>query len=203
MYDPELVILWIGATMHIKNVGKSANAAKGWARLFGYGMKGQVSSGALLRALQHVSIRLLRDAGIKLDCTAMVIFRSFFAALRASIDEHELHIYVYADASPQWRGLELLASSFECTTGDGKYYRRLFPLVSLSRDMVDAAAVGNALALTWKVVLSVGRLEHMVRFFQGACCNHRHRGREVPSVVAGSGPGALRGSGGPPLCARP
>ncbi len=54
-------------------------------------------------------------------------------------------IVIGTDASPQWRGLELDASTFEVIEGDGLQERWLLPGVALDRGHLDT--IGKAIDL--------------------------------------------------------
>ena len=89
--DAGLVIDWVAATQHIKDIRKSWNAAQKWAQLFS--SAGAVSKTALLQSLRPVCPQLLRDARIRLDCVAMLIFRAYFHSMMTNIDN--LNIYIF------------------------------------------------------------------------------------------------------------
>ena len=91
----------------------------------------------------------------------MLMFRRLWAVLP------DVAVYVYVDSSPQLRGEELFATSFELFDYDGRvqFQRRLMPLIALARDFL--GQVGKGLALLWQVWLMVGPDPHQVlRFVQ-------------------------------------
>ena len=74
------------------------------------------------------SYDLLRRGRIRLDLTVVLAWRQFFNILVSS--GASWSVYVWMDASPQWRGRELFAASFDlCWVADGvrHCWRRLFP----------------------------------------------------------------------------
>jgi hypothetical protein len=94
----------------------------------------------------------LRKARVHLDCTAMVLFRMFFRTL----DLSRLWIFLFIDASPQARGLELFAATFDIffTTDHPWFKRRLFPQVHIGRNCY--TLIGKTVATLWLVFLQVG-----------------------------------------------
>ena len=66
----------------------------------------------------------LRRARVNLDATACLLFRTFWLSLPFA----SLFIYVFIDASPQWKGVELFAASFDITVGTAAtfFQRRRF-----------------------------------------------------------------------------
>lgn len=66
------------------------------------------------------------------DCTAMLYFRLLWASMFSDPGVGHLSVYLFTDASPQWRGLELYASTIEMFDG-GTFLRRLLPMISLDR----------------------------------------------------------------------
>ena len=61
--------------------------------------------------------------------------------------------YLYTDASPQLRGVEILATTLDIRWR-GNWFRCLLPVVSLSRTMLDV--VGKTIALVWQLFLLTG-----------------------------------------------
>lgn len=158
--QPDLVLEWLEASRFVRDVRRAGEAAKAFAPLFARVAK--MSRSELLGNLQTVHAEVLRRSRVRLDCVAMLLFRRLWASLLGTIGHHQVNIYMYADASPQWRGLELYASSFEVFDGS-RLQRRLFPMVSLDKAFSDAA--GKCLALLWQAYLMVGPSFQMMRLF--------------------------------------
>jgi len=158
--DPQLVLEWVDASAYLRDLRKSFAAASSFARVFAH--TGLVEHAKLIAALPIVSSELLRQARIRVDIVAMFVFRRWFASLRKSPDAGRVVIHLYCDASPQWRGLEMFASSFELAFGD-TVLRRLFPLVSLDRRRLDA--LGKTLTLMWQIYLIVGPSADLLKYF--------------------------------------
>ena len=73
--------------------------------------------------------RLRRDR-IRMDMMAMMMYRFMFKELAAS--EEQWCLYVFMDASPQWRGTELFAASIDVSRADSAHIsRHLLPLLNL------------------------------------------------------------------------
>ena len=68
----------------------------------------------------------LRKARVHLDLSAMVAFRMYW---RDFVQLDALWVYLFVDVSPQVRGLELYAATFDIlfNTATPYYHRRLFP----------------------------------------------------------------------------
>lgn len=159
-HDPELVLDWLCASAFVRDIRKVGEAADAFAALFG--RSAGVSHAKLMGTLRMVHAEVLRRARVRLDCIAMLLYRRFWTTLVAAGDETTINIYLYADASPQWRGLELYASSFDLFDGS-RFQHKLFPMVSLDKEFGDAA--GKCLALLWQVFLMVGPSYEVLRFF--------------------------------------
>ena len=151
----DVVLDWLGATRFLMQLHQAPQATKAYARLFARGGRGTASE--LLSELPCVSRERLRSARVRLDCVAMMVWRAFFATLPVELT----HIYIWADASPQWRGLEIYAASFDVIT-KGLLFRRMLPLVSLKRG---GGAIEKVCALLWQIFLMVGPGEEIVRAF--------------------------------------
>lgn len=160
IYDPALVIEWLEASAFVRDINRIGEAAESFARIFA--RAAGTCSTKLLSNIRTIHTEVLRKSRVRMDLVAMLMFRRFWSSLVGTVGHERLSIYLYADASPQWRGLELYASSFEVF--DGKVYqRRLLPMISLDRSFQDAA--GKCLALLWQVFLVVGPSFEMVRLF--------------------------------------
>lgn len=151
LHSAEDVILWIQATQHLKDTKKTPEASDAFAAIFAKNVGVPVH---LLKAnLQMVHHELLRRARVRLDSVAMLLFRQVWQETLRAVGEDKVNIYVFADASPQWRGLELFAGTVDVYDGQA-FLRRLLPMVSLDRAFMDT--VGKALALLWQFWLMCG-----------------------------------------------
>lgn len=134
------------------------STAKGFAKLFA--RRGPQTRVQLYDSLEWVHAGCLRQARVRLDCVCMNLFRLFWASLCITL----VDIYLFADGSPQWRGLELFAASMDLHICDGPSVgitRRLLPCVSLPRWM--ASALSKCIAFLWQVYLMVGPMYSSVR----------------------------------------
>lgn len=160
MYEPGLVLDWLEASRFVKDVRRMGDATEAFARIFAGSAK--VDHLRMLGDIRMVHSEVLRRARVRLDCVTMLLFRQLWASLVEAVGDGAVSIYMFADASPQWRGLELYAGSFDLF--DGKVIqRRLFPMISLDRSFQDAA--GKSLALLWQIYLMTGPSFNMVRLF--------------------------------------
>jgi hypothetical protein len=89
---------------------------------------------------------------VRLDMVAMLLTRMMLRHMFSV--RPNMNIYLFADASPQWRGLEMWAASMDIQDGQS-IVRRLLPVLSLDRCQVDA--VGKMTALLWQVFWCAGR----------------------------------------------
>jgi hypothetical protein len=144
----DLLIDWVEATSHIMNLRRSFDAARSWARIFA-GATGR-SVGEVLVSLHSVPRETLRGARTRLDIVCMLLQRAWQASSGGQQSS-----YLYCDASPQWRGAELLASSMDMWDAQaGVCSHRLLPVVALDRGLFDAR--GKTFALLWQLWLECG-----------------------------------------------
>ena len=136
---------WVVATSYIKNLKESDEAACAWSRVLLHERHDTISE--LLDPQDIASRERLRTARVRLDCTAMLCFRFALEMMAKPV------FYVWADSSPQWRGREYFAASFD-TFSAGVLQRRLFPCVALLRGQ--GSAMHKGFALLWQIFLSVG-----------------------------------------------
>ena len=160
-HEASLVIDWLDATRYMKDIQKTHDCAKVFSRLFA--RRSPQSSAELFGTLDYVNAETLRQARVRVDCVAMLVYRLFYKHLAESLEHAScLNVYLFADASPQWRGAELFASTFELFDGV-TFIRKLLPVVSLSKTQLDA--IGKCLALLWQIFLVVGPLTFWIRHF--------------------------------------
>ena len=154
----DLVLDWLDASENCRNIRNClSKTSKSFAKLFA--RRGSQSQSTLLRELEYVHSDCLRKARVRLDCVCMNLFRFFWA----SLDIANVDIHLFADGSPQWRGLELFAVSADFCFGEGQIIRKLLPCVSLPRCMADA--LSKTVALLWQIYLMVGPSFARVRQF--------------------------------------
>lgn len=159
IHDPEIVIEWLAATANVRGIRQSFQTARAFARIFAKHHKCSLEE--VLGGIKAVSFECLRQARIRLDAVASLLFRRLWRQLQ----ESAIDIYLYIDSSPQWHGEELFASSFEVwdRSGDLPWCRRLMPVVSLERDFLDGR--GKTFALLFQIWLLVGPRPCEVRRF--------------------------------------
>lgn len=157
LYSAELVLEWLEATMHIKDIKKIGAATTAFARVFARSSKSSVHE--LTKNLVCVPAEVLRRARVRLDCLAMLLFRKLWAQM-CQDNMAGLSVYLFTDASPQWRGLEMYASTVDIFDG-ANIMRKMLPMVSLERDFMDT--VGKTFAILWQSFLMVGPTVGMMR----------------------------------------
>mgnify|MGYP001155487393 CR=1 FL=1 len=114
--DPLVVLDCLEATMLLKDTRKLAAANTLFARIIAR------RTAIPLAALQNTRIPLanyetLRKARVRVDCLAMLIWRRLFGVTFDSVGDDQVHIHLFADGSPQWRGLELFDATMDVFDG--------------------------------------------------------------------------------------
>ena len=150
----ETVLRWVDATSHIRDLRDA------WQCLLKVGRILCTSNARFQKLLRRVKRsravcrETIRLARVRLDCVAMIVHR----VLLRSVSRLPHATFLYADGSPQWRGLETYAASWDLDIFGGGIEHRLFPLIALEREQMDV--VGKAVGLLWQIALTVG-LEYM------------------------------------------
>jgi hypothetical protein len=160
------LIEWVEATKNVKDlVRHSYSTGRAFCKLLGAG--DQTVAFNLLSRLQQLktSTTVIREARVRIDAVACKLFREFFSTLIGK----PLCIYIYIDSSPQWRGLDMLAVSFDLVcmhSGTSVKFQRRFPFVSLEHGQHDH--FGKLIGLVWVIWLVVGpRYDAMRAFCNG------------------------------------
>ena len=181
MKDVELVMRWLRATKDLKQQRTTSENAKAWAELFAY-KRDDLSPENLMNHLVDVSSETLRRARVRLDATCMLIHRKIW---RQCLGE-TVSFHIYIDGSPQKRGSEMLAISYDvcCWPDPDRCIQRyLFPVLKLGHGQL--TLVGKALMLIWAVFLVFGPHEEVMRcFFDNvtAVCSDLGTERLLPTV---------------------
>ena len=142
--EDSLMIAWLDASSFLKDVRLAGRDAASFSRVFTH--SGAISRRLMMQEIRLVCPELLRKGRVRLDCVAMLLFRRVFQSLLDLHGADNKHIFVHSDSSPQWRGVELFASSFDIVAGN-QYLRRAFPMISLERSRMDAP--GKTLIFLW------------------------------------------------------
>ena len=154
------ILAWIKATRHSKQL-RSLKTQKGdWKTVI---VKDNIPPEYLHNDMS--SYESMRRARVHLDTAALVLYRALFA----TFDLGPLWIYLFVDGSPQFRGKELFASSFDVISiGAARAFfdRRHFTQIQIHRELF--SALGKATALIWQVFLQVGPRYHAMRDFCNA-----------------------------------
>jgi hypothetical protein len=149
---------WLDATRYLKNIQKVTPARKAWDKLLSRIRK--VDYQALPNSCD-INYSTLRRARVRFDAVCMLLFGIWFANHFPS----DAEIFIYTDGSPQWRGVELFATSFDIVT----YYpgwscvRRLFPVIQIGHGLL--SVLGKAFAVLWQIMLLVGPNYRLLRRF--------------------------------------
>lgn len=150
-HSAQVILEWLGASSHVKDVRRISAATASFSRIFARGSG--MGRERLLANLEKVGPETLRRARVRLDAVAMLLFRRLWRDQVRAAGVRQMNLYLFADASPQWRGLELYASTMEMFDGT-RVTRKLLPMVSLSKEFMDAS--GKTLALLWQLFLMFG-----------------------------------------------
>ena len=127
MTAPDLVVDWLDATSHLKQI-KNREAAEAFSRVLA--RASGIPRAAIMRGSDRApDEKLLRVSRIRLDCVAMLTFRAYWTQMREVLGNN-LHVYIYCDDSPTLSGAELFASTIEVFDGVA-VTRKLLPVVSL------------------------------------------------------------------------
>ena len=141
-HEASLIIDWLEATKYMKDIKKTRDCSEVFARLFA--RRSPQSSAELFGNLDYVNAETLRRARVRVDCAAMLLHRLSYKHIAESLEHaSSLNVHLFADASPQRHGAELFASTFELFNGE-TFIRKLLPVVSLSKNQLDA--IGKCLA---------------------------------------------------------
>jgi hypothetical protein len=157
----DVFIEWIHATRFQKQLRNVKDVYAAWTKIMK--RRFRLTDEQIAAEHEHVCYTQLRKARVRLDSVAMLLFRCFFAGLTVATS---YNIYLFTDGSPQWRGTELFATSFDLiTTGSGEWVhsRRLMPVLKLGIYM--ATACGKCFAILWKIFLIVGPSFNRIRLF--------------------------------------
>jgi len=159
MCDPEVMLEWLEMSAMLKDIRRANEGAAIFARIFA--RKAGVAAADLLCQLDVINVETLRKCRCRADVAAMAVWRHVFDQVVRS-DMASVSIYLFADASPQWRGVEVFASSMDLHV-NGVFERRLLPCIYLRRGLLDT--VGKAVGLCWQIWLLVGPSYHNFRAF--------------------------------------
>lgn len=156
MHDPELILDWLSATTVVREVRKVHSAATIFGKIFA--RRCNISLHDLVGDRPRVGYETLRQARVRGDVVSMLFHRRFWRHISSTAQ-----VFLYADASPQWRGLELFAATMEIWDQGGRVGKWLMPVISLERTHLDAQ--GKMLSLLWMVWLLTGpRWDDVLRF---------------------------------------
>jgi hypothetical protein len=161
--DVQLTLRWLEATSFLRNLKRSFFAARAFAKVFAQGSPDRLA--VLMSDMQVVNREALRLARVRLDVASMLLHRRLCESL-GGVAGQGVAYYLYTDASPQWRGSELCASSLDMVDHVSQAYsRRLLPIVSLDKGFFDS--LGKTLALLWQLWLCCGPSFEAMR----RCCS--------------------------------
>lgn len=146
--DPDLMLNWLECSQDLKQQGLANTACLRFARLLS--SRNGIPVERLLDNMEFASGRLLIKSRLRLDCTANLLHRQWWVSVCNASD---LGVHIFCDASPQWRGIELFATTVDFWV-EGSLVRRLAPLVSLSKTQLDQH--GKLGAMLWQLSLMAG-----------------------------------------------
>ena len=97
--------LRIEATSYNKNLRSAPESKEAWAKVLQRGLR-DASETLDVRNINYDTLRLGR---VRLDAMCCAAWRKYYHSLAVEV----LDVYLYSDGSPQWRGVELLASTMD------------------------------------------------------------------------------------------
>lgn len=146
--DPHIMLRWLEISQDLKRQERVGLAFK---RFIGLLSDSGVSNAEELSAkVSKAGGTLLVKSRVTLDCSANLLHRQWWASV---CKEAGVSVHIFCDASPQWRGIELFATSVDFIVG-GQLCRRLAPLVSLNKAQMGHH--GKLAALLWQLYLMTG-----------------------------------------------
>ena len=161
------MIKLVRATSNLRDMKKITITASHFASLFSDG--GPETEEQMVERFGENNRETIRQGRVRLDYLAMLLFRRFLRMVMGpSVD-----FQIFADSSPQRRGLELFSASFDMFY-DGSFQRRYFPFVNAS---LGFSANAKLCTLLWQIFLLVGPSFLALRAF----CN------QVRSIVTDMG----------------
>lgn len=146
--SPEVMLQWLDCSQDLKQQRHAGKSVVKFAKLLS--AQSGVDANQLVGDLKRTSGKLLVKSRIRIDCAANLAHRAWWSQVRQSED---ISIHIFCDASPQWRGVELFATTVDIIV-DGCLFRRLSPVVSLSKAQLDHH--GKLAALLWQLFLLSG-----------------------------------------------
>ena len=140
----------IEATGFNKQLRTAAESKAAWSKVLQRGLSTGSDQLSDVRDINYDTLRLSR---VRLDAFNMLLSRLFIH----DQNYDSMDLCLYTDGSPQYRGVELLASTldFRIVTADGVYrVRILLPAVSICMGMFGLE--GKAVTLCWQLWLTCG-----------------------------------------------
>ena len=177
----ERIIKWVTAAGFLKANSKIKPAAKAFAEALS---RDEDESAQLLLRSPAVCREVLRAARVRIDVVAMHGFRAWWRSLDHASGRVAVNLWV--DGSPQWRGVEMYATSAEVWNGD-EVRRWILPCVALRSEQMDA--ISKLIALMWSIFLVIGPEEEVLRGFfasvSGICTDHGTESQliDMPDIV--------------------
>ena len=148
-----LIVDWVESSSYIVDVKKTWQAMRAFARIIS--RHTTETFGDIVTSVKGVNKENIRAARVRLDLMCMTLIRSWLRLFMGGDRLQFVNMFVYTDASPQWRGSELAATSLEVADLNTNFWsRRLLPVVQLDRGLYDAT--GKTLALLWQLWLCCG-----------------------------------------------
>ena len=146
------ILDWLDATRYLTSMRCKAQAKIAWAKIFARHTTSPDDTAAeLSRRAGDVPYDTLRQARCRFDILCMLLWRFYFS----SVDVSSWNFYLYIDGSPQWRGVELLATSIDIfRTPHSPGVRRLLPVLQIGQATLGIA--GKCYALLWQLFLMIG-----------------------------------------------
>ena len=103
------VLAWIEATGYIRSLHEAWKALRAFGKILFRKKSKFAAAIRMVKKRRAVCRETLRRSRVRLDCVTMLLHRVYIASVKLQ----GYSVYLYCDTSPQWRGLETYASSWD------------------------------------------------------------------------------------------
>lgn len=134
MLNVEVMVDWLEASSYLKDVRKNDEAACAYAKVLSRSVPG-VTDADLTDGVEKPHHDALRLARVRLDWVCMQLGRQLFLQSLQAAGHNQCNIFLFADASPQWRGVEVFCASYDLMVSN-VFQRRMLPIVGLNYDFL-------------------------------------------------------------------
>jgi hypothetical protein len=142
----DMIIDWLDATRFLQNIKDTPEATRAWDHLLN---RLHGTDRPPLDVKLSIQYSTLRRARVRFDCICMAMFAVWFATSFPL----DAGIHIWTDGSPQWRGVEMFASTFDVIAHSPSMHKRyLFPIIRISHSFL--TATGKTFSVLWQIMPS-------------------------------------------------